>query len=146
MKWMATTLVLTFGIGMFVGKITLKPEIITETETVTDTLWQTSPPDTIYKTAYLTKTLVDTFIITERDTIFIKQDIPIAETDTLLREGELHVRYYFPPVNLFKIDWKANPAPIQINTSITSVSVKPKWWERKELWAGAGLLIGYLAR
>lgn len=146
MKWMATTLVLTFGIGMFVGKITLKPEIITETETVTDTLWQTSPPDTIYKTAYLTKTLIDTFIITERDTIFIKQDVQVAKTDTLLREGALHVQYYFPPVNLFKIDWKANPAPIQINTSITSVSVKPKWWERKELWAGAGLLIGYLAR
>ena len=144
-KWIALTLTFTFGIGLFVGKVMLKPEIITNTETVVDTLWRTSPPDTVYQTAYLTKTLVDTFIVTKSDTIFIKKDLMIAKADTSFKEGDLHAEYYFSPVNVFKFDWIANPVPIQIKTQITTITVKPKWWERNWLWGGVGLLIGVMA-
>ncbi len=145
-KWIAMTLTLTFGIGLFVGKITLKPEIITNTETVVDTLWRTSAPDTVYQTAYLTKTLIDTFIITKNDTIFIEKDLMIAKADTSFKEGDLHAEYYFPPANIFKFDWQANPAPIQINTKITTITVKPKWWENKYLWGASGLVLGAIIR
>lgn len=145
MKRIALIIVLCliiFGLGYFYAVKTAKPDIIETITTNTDTLYVKSPPELIYKTATITKILIDTTIITETDTIIIKDTIRIAKADTSFKEGKLKTEYYFPPANYFKFNWQ--PYPQSVITITNNIVIKPRWYQRKELWGATGLMIGIL--
>ncbi len=170
-KWIATTLVLTFGIGLFVGKVTLKPEIITNTETIV------APVDSqaiIQKATeglipYNYNALVEEFGSIVKDTNWVKQFklipkdstvydtqmvyLPVLQGDTTFQFKDstaiwryqlfldIHTTAFLPPVSAIRTE--ATLRDFEIN--ITYHTKVPKWWESNWLWGGAGLLIGVMA-
>jgi hypothetical protein len=146
-KWLLGIIlsILIFIGGYFVGINTYEPPapvVITET----DTLYVPSEPVVIWKTATITKTIHDTTIITDNDTIYIESGITVARTDTIFNEGRLGIQYFYPPVGRFNLDWRPFPQKIIIQTVVEYKDREERWWERKEYWLVGGVIIGAIVR
>ena len=134
-------LILIFIAGYFIGG---RGEDNVITQVQIDTLYIHSPPQVITKTAIVEKIRRDTLIITERDTIILKEGSEVAKTDTTFKEGALKVEYYFPPANVFRLDWQ--PYPQKVVTVTNNVTIEPKWYNNQYLWGVTGLLLGAIVR
>ncbi len=67
--------------------------------------------------------------------------------DTLLQSngtdyGRLYVAYWHPPLDFFNLDFIPSPLPEKMVVKTVYVAEKPKWWEKKEVWAGVAVLVG----
>ena len=145
MKKVALIIVLClilFGLGYFYAVKTSKPEYITNTVTKVDTIYIRTEPVIKWKTAVIEKTVFDTLIIADKDTIILKDTVQIASDKVDFKEGHLNTWYYFPPVNRFKYDWNPVPQAIIYQKETITVVKKLKWFERKGLWGAVGLAIG----
>jgi len=129
-------------LGVLVGFLLFskKPQI--ETKTVYDTVYVKQKPQIIYKTAIVEKVVIDTLIqgLASKDTIILKDTISVASDSVNFPQGKLATKYYFPPVNIFRYDWR--PFPEKTIIKKETIVIKPKWYERKELWGISGLIIG----
>jgi len=129
-------------IGFFIGKEAADVEVDTIIDTVI--VFVNSPPDTILKTARIEKVIKDTIIIVKTDTIRLEAGSEIAKTDTSFKEGDLSVKYIFPPVNRFIFVW--NPVPLEVKQIVKTeyISLKPKWYRNPYLYGVAGLVTGII--
>jgi len=123
---------------LFFRKSNTIESIVTEI----DTLYIQSPPVIKWKTAYLHKVVLDTVFIVDLDTLILEKDTVQLAYDTVnFKEGHLATWYYFPPLNRFKYTWQPNPE--KVLTITNTITLKPAWYKRPELWGGIGLLSGY---
>lgn len=103
---------------------TQEPEIVTNTETITDvdTVYIEKEPIKIVK--YIEKLETDTIHV--RDTVYITE---VASIDTVFDEGELSVDYYVIP-QIFDIEWSPYPKTVIMNTKYVHIYHKAKWYEK----------------
>jgi len=134
-------IIIVFIAGFYIGG---KGEDHVITQVQVDTLYIQTPPQVITKTAIVERIRRDTLIITERDTIILKEGSEVAKTDTTFKEGALEVEYYFPPANVFRLDW--NPYPQKVITVTNTVTIVPKWYNNQYLWGISGLVLGAVIR
>lgn len=152
-----TICLIVFGLGYIYAAKTIEPDIITKTETLRDTTYLEVDSTQIIQQAqlgyvkYNYEELKKEFgsiyndtnivIISRDSTIYNYRDsVLVAKADTSFKEGELRAEYYFPPINYFKFYWGPYPQPIITVTN--NIVIKPKWYQRKELWGLTGILIG----
>jgi hypothetical protein len=68
------------------------------------------------------------------------------DTDSLTTYGRLRVDYFYFPYNFFDLRFDPYPLPerekIITKTVYVTEKCKTKWYEKKEIWAGAAVLIG----
>ncbi len=78
---------------------------------------------------------------TVHDTVYawMKSDMDTFITVQNIDYGRLYVSYWHPPLDYFDIDFIPSPLPEKI---ITRTITSGKWYEKKEVWAGAAVLIG----
>lgn len=86
----------------------------------------------------------DTLYRTVHDTVTAYER---ADLDTTLvvggvDYGRLYLTYWNHPLNFFDMDFIPAPLPREVITRTITVKVGPKWYEKKEVWAGAAVLIG----
>lgn len=135
--------ILSFLLGAFVFNPKFKIEYITETETIYDTVYVESEPIVKWKTAVIEKVAVDTVFVTETDTILVQDTIAVAKDEVTFDEGHLRTLYYFPPVNQFQYHWEPFPHEVITQTKTIYISEEIKWYQGKELWGIAGLVLGF---
>jgi len=97
----------------------------------------------IIKYRYL-RAKTDTMYRTVHDTVTAYER---ADLDTTLivggvDYGRLYLTYWNHPLNFFDMDFIPAPLPQEVITKTITVKVGPKWYEKKEVWAGAAALIG----
>jgi len=93
--------------------------------------------DTVYRYKDRIRVEVDTVYSAE-----IRSTIDTVLQDNGTNYGRLYVAYWHPPLDFFNMDFIPAPLPEKMVIKTVYVAEKPKWWEKKEVWAGAAILIG----
>jgi len=87
---------------------------------------------------------IDTLFRTVHDTVavLVKADMDTFITVGGVDYGRLYVTYWNSPLSYFDMDFIPAPIPQKIITKTVNLPCNQKWYEKKEVWAGAAVLIG----
>jgi hypothetical protein len=115
-------------------KIVTRIDTVVVTKEVPKLVYRHLPAKT--DTIYHTDTVHDTIYA------WMKSDLDTSFTIEGVDYGHLYVSYWHPPFDYFDIDFIPAVIPERIITKTVTMPVTQKWYEKKEVWAGAAVLIG----